>query len=99
MFYELCKAIVSLLCLVLYIIITVAIHKARKREERDEITVYPSKYYKRLAFDLVSDGCMLAFVLSVVANFIYLKNGGFEIDYWCTLYAATIKYLGYRDNY
>ena len=99
MFYELCKIIVSIIALVCYIILFVKTKQKLKYEKKEEITVYQSLYYKRLAFDLIADGCILAFVINIVEHIMLLKAGGMEIDYWCTLYAAAAKYISYKDNY
>ncbi len=99
MFYELCKIIISIFAFVCYIILCVKTKQKLKHEEKEEVTVYKSLYYKRLAFDLIADGCILALVLNIIEHIITLKAGGMEIDYWCTLYAAAAKYISYKNNY
>lgn len=99
MFYEMCKIIVSLIALVCYIILCVKTRQKLKYEKQEEITVYQSLYYKRLAFDFIADGCILALVINIAEHIITLKAGGMEIDYWCTLYAAAAKYISYKNNY
>ncbi len=99
MFYEMCKIIISLFAFVCYIILYVKTKQKLKYEEKEEKTVYKSLYYKRLAFDLIADGCILALVLNIIEHIITLKVGGMEIDYWCTLYAAAAKYISYKNNY
>ncbi len=99
MFYELCKIIVSLIAFVCYIILSVKIRQKLKHEKKEEITVYQSLYYKRLAFDFIADGCILALIVNIIEHILTLKLGGMQIDYWCTLYAAAAKYISYKNNY
>lgn len=99
MFYEMCKIIVSLIAFVCYIILCVKIKQKLNHEKKEDITVYQGLYYKRLAFDFIADGCILALVLNIVEHFMTLRAGGMEIDYWCTLYAAAAKYISYKTNY
>ena len=97
MFYDFVRIILAGMCAVCYVILTVKIFNKRKVEKKEEVTVYPGKYYTRLTFDLIGDGCVLAFIFSLLTAIV--NRGEYTMDWWCPMYAAAAKYLNYKNNF